>query len=196
MNLGTSSQPQQLPQHRLSDTPPNSPPHSPTQSSHYESEYNRQATVQRTKDMITGKWTTLTRDCNKFAGIVEEHARLSAWDVLKNHHKWRGVKAVVPGRRVRTAEDIEEPNELFRGDTIPRPPGKPRPTKSQKSDSSRSAGSSSTGGEAFKEMVQEELRIKRQFFFDILDIQKKFEELKFLNFNTEGMSPKDAANIE
>ncbi|GJS19659.1 RNA-directed DNA polymerase, eukaryota, reverse transcriptase zinc-binding domain protein [Tanacetum coccineum] len=76
----------------------------------------------------------------KITRIVEEHARLSgendsmwlarcyktfaenylyafthyeAWDVLKNHHKWRGVKVVVPGRRVRTVEDIEEPNELF-----------------------------------------------------------------------------------
>ncbi|GJW40799.1 heteroglycan glucosidase 1 [Tanacetum coccineum] len=83
-----------------------------------------------------------------------------AWDVLKNHHKWRGIKAVVPGRRVRTAEYIEKSNELFRGDTIPRPPGKPRPSKSQESDSSRSTGSSSMGGEDFKEMVQEELRIE------------------------------------
>ncbi|GJR34653.1 hypothetical protein Tco_1210337 [Tanacetum coccineum] len=138
--------------------------------------------------MITVKWTTLTHDCNKFAGIVEEHARLNgendltwlarcyksfenyfyafthyeALEVLKNHHKWRGVKAFAPGRRVRTAEDIEEPNELFRGHTIPRPPDKPRPNKSLKCDSSRSTRSSSTGGDAFKEMVQEELRIKRE----------------------------------
>ncbi|GJY83191.1 hypothetical protein Tco_0496567 [Tanacetum coccineum] len=121
------------------------------------SEYNHHATVQRTKDMITGKWTTLTRVCNKFAVIVDKNARLSGendstwqarcyktffqlwgspfvhydtWDVLKDHHKWRGVKVVKPGRRVRTTEDLEEPNELFRDDTIPRPPGKPRPSKS------------------------------------------------------------------
>ncbi|GJW11395.1 hypothetical protein Tco_1577222 [Tanacetum coccineum] len=113
--------------------------------------------------MIAGNWTILIHDCNKFVGIVEEHARLSgendstwlarcyktffenyrfafvhyeAWDVLKNHRKWRGVKVVVLGRRIRTAEDIEEPNEQFRGDTIPRLPGKLRPTKSQNSDSS------------------------------------------------------------
>ncbi|GKD77843.1 hypothetical protein Tco_1340464 [Tanacetum coccineum] len=108
--------------------------------------------------MVTRKLTTFTRDCNKFAAIVDEHALLSgendstwlarcyrrfsetwvfafihyeAWDVLKNHHKWHGVKAVVPERCVRTVEDIEEPNELFRGVTIPRPPCKPRPSKSQ-----------------------------------------------------------------
>ncbi|GJR61227.1 hypothetical protein Tco_1503389 [Tanacetum coccineum] len=73
--------------------------------------------------MITGKWTTFARDCNNFARIVEEHARLSAWDVLKNHHKRRGVKAIILGRSVRTADDIEEPDELFRGDTITRPLG-------------------------------------------------------------------------
>ncbi|GKD58825.1 hypothetical protein Tco_1296334 [Tanacetum coccineum] len=73
-----------------------------------------------------------------------------AWDVLKNHHKRRGVKAVVSERRVRTVEDIEEPNELFQGDTIPHQPGKTMPSKIQRSDSSRSARSSSTGREAFK----------------------------------------------
>ncbi|GKB59837.1 hypothetical protein Tco_0916023 [Tanacetum coccineum] len=54
----------------------------------------------------------------------------NAQDVLKDHHKWCGVKVVKPGRRVRTTKDLEEPNELFRDDTIPRPPGKPRPSKS------------------------------------------------------------------
>ncbi|GKF35087.1 hypothetical protein Tco_0108287, partial [Tanacetum coccineum] len=115
---------------------------------------------------------------------------------VENHHKWRGVKAVVPGRRVRTAEDIEEPNELFRGDAIPRPPGKPRPSKIQKSDSSRSAGSASTGGQAFKEMVQEELLIEREKNGFYRYTNKNFAELKFLNFSTDGMKPKDAANIE
>ncbi|GJV41674.1 hypothetical protein Tco_1420114 [Tanacetum coccineum] len=80
--------------------------------------------------MVTGKWTTLTRNCNKFVAIVDAHARLSgendsmwlarcyktfaktwgfafihyeAWDVLKNQHKWRGVKADVPKKHVRIA---------------------------------------------------------------------------------------------
>ncbi|GJU74463.1 hypothetical protein Tco_1265868 [Tanacetum coccineum] len=150
--------------------------------------------------MITGKWSTLTRDCNKFVGIVDEHQWLSgendstwlsscykvftetwgyafvhyqACDVLKDHHKWRCVKVVVPGRRVRKAEDIEDPNELFRDDTIPRPPDKSRPTKSQKSDSSKSAGSSSTCEEAFMDMVQEELRLERARKLDLSKREKK-----------------------
>ncbi|GKD53217.1 hypothetical protein Tco_1286604 [Tanacetum coccineum] len=131
MNLVNSSQstPMMPPQQRLRD----SPMHSLSQTSQSsrlpsENEYNRHASYKRTKDMITGKWTTLTRDCNKFVGVVEN---INAWDVLKDHHKWRGVKVVVPGRRVRTAEDIEDPNELFRDDTIPRSLGNPMPTKSQ-----------------------------------------------------------------
>ncbi|GJZ65189.1 hypothetical protein Tco_0621885, partial [Tanacetum coccineum] len=142
--------------------------------------------------MITKKWTTLTRDCNKFARIVEENARLSgendstwlarcyktfsnnwgfafvhyeAWDVLKKHHKWCGVKFVVPERRVGTAEDIEESNELFRGDTIPRPPGKLRPTKSQ----------NPTRPDPRDHLRREEMLSRKC---------------------TEGMRPEDAANIE
>nr|GEW38202.1 hypothetical protein [Tanacetum cinerariifolium] len=186
------------------------------------SEYNHHETVHRTKDMIMRKWTTLTCDCNKFVAIVDENAWLSgehdstwqarcyktfvqlcgsqfvhydAWNVLKDHYKWRGVKPVRPRRRVHTTEDLEEPNELFRDDTIPRPPRKPRPSKSQRSDSSKSVGSSSTGKDpkAFKEMVQEELeRYKNGFYRNV----KKIEEIKFLNFSTEGMRPEDEANFE
>ncbi|GJZ68128.1 hypothetical protein Tco_0631368 [Tanacetum coccineum] len=131
MNLVNSSRstPMMPPQQRLRD----SPMHSLSQTSQSsrlpsENEYNRLASYKRTKDMITGKWTTLTRDCNKFVEVVEN---INAWDVLKDHHKWRGVKAVVPGRRVCTNEDIEDPNELFREDTISRSLGNPMPTKSQ-----------------------------------------------------------------
>ncbi|GJT35648.1 hypothetical protein Tco_0926067 [Tanacetum coccineum] len=117
--------------------------------------------------MITRKWTTLTRDCNKSVAIVDEHGRLSGendstW-LARCYKTFAELGAIVPERRVRTAEDFEEPNELCRGDTVPRPPGKPRPSKSKKLDSSRSTRSSSTGGEAFKEMVQEELRIERPY---------------------------------
>nr|GEZ93409.1 hypothetical protein [Tanacetum cinerariifolium] len=101
--------------------------------------------------MIARKWSILTRACNKFVAIVDENNRLSgendsswqslcykmfvqlcgtpfvhfhAWDVLKDHHKSRGVKSVKPKRRVRMAEDLEEPNEQFQDDKIPCPPAK------------------------------------------------------------------------
>ncbi|GKB10560.1 hypothetical protein Tco_0844483 [Tanacetum coccineum] len=88
------------------------------------SEYNWHASYKRTKDMITRKSTALTRDCNKFVRILEEHARLSTWEVLKDYNKWRRIKVIVPRRRVRTTEDIVEPNELFRDETIPRTPAR------------------------------------------------------------------------
>ncbi|GJT95973.1 hypothetical protein Tco_1091491 [Tanacetum coccineum] len=102
--------------------------------------YNGHALFPRPNDMITGKWTSLTRDCNKFAGIFAQLEQLSGendstwltrcykriretrggacahyetWDVLKDHHKWGGAKVVVLGRRVHTDDDVEEPNKLF-----------------------------------------------------------------------------------
>ena len=47
--------------------------------------------------------------------------------ILKDHHKWRSTKSVVPGRRVRMIDGIKELNELFWDDTIPRPPGQGLP---------------------------------------------------------------------
>ncbi|GJT49697.1 hypothetical protein Tco_0975854 [Tanacetum coccineum] len=156
MNLSTSSQPTQQ---RLRNTPPNSPPHLSTQASQSES-----SSVGKGKPRGKGRKPRPKKADITHTRWTQSGEKLLAETVgcVENHHKWRGVKAVVPGRRVRTAEDIEEPNELFRGDAIPRPPGKPRPSKIQKSDSSRSAGSASTGGQAFKEMVQEELLIERE----------------------------------
>ncbi|GKF09419.1 hypothetical protein Tco_0043643, partial [Tanacetum coccineum] len=122
MNLGTSSQPQQC----LRDTPSNLPPHLPTQASQSESSPSEKEKREAKEENPDQRKST--------SHIPGRHKKKKnfwpkPWDVLKNHHKWRGVKAVVPGRRVRTAEDIEEPNELFRGDTIPHPPGKPMPSK-------------------------------------------------------------------
>ncbi|GJY20753.1 hypothetical protein Tco_0393319 [Tanacetum coccineum] len=110
--------------------------------------------------MITRKWMTLSPYCNKFTGIVAAYERLSAWEVFKNHLKWRDAKAVIPGRRIHSDDEVEEPNKLFQNDPHPRPPGKSRPPMSQKSDSTTTTGSSSSR-EVVKEMVQEELRQER-----------------------------------
>nr|GEU44077.1 HAD-like domain-containing protein [Tanacetum cinerariifolium] len=185
------------------------------------SEYNRHASFKRKKDMITGKWTTLTRDCNKFAAIVAQYERLSgenestwvtrcykhfqeiwgfafvhheAWEVLKGHSKWRDTKAFVPERRVRADDDVEDPNELFRNDPQPCPLDKPRLSKSKKSDSTKMVGSSSSR-EAFKEMVQEELRQYRAKKVDLIATRIKLEELKFLTTSIEGLLEEDAELI-
>ncbi|GJX70933.1 retrovirus-related pol polyprotein from transposon TNT 1-94 [Tanacetum coccineum] len=59
--------------------------------------------------------------------------------------------------------DLEDPNKLFFDDPQPRSPGKPRRTKSQKSDSTTMVGSSSSR-EAFKELFQKEMRQDREGF--------------------------------
>ena len=50
---------------------------------------------------------------------------------LERSPQWRGTKAIVLGRLVRTADDVEEPTKLFQDDTIPSSAGKPRPSNSQ-----------------------------------------------------------------
>lgn len=171
------------------------------------SEYNRHASFKRTKDMITGKWTTLTRDCNKFTGIVAQYERLSgekdstwvthcykkfqeiwgfafvhyeAWDVLKGHSKWRDTKAVVTGRRVRTVDDAKDPNELFRNDPQPRSLSKPRLPESKKLD---------------KDMFQEKLRQNHEKRMELIKTQLELAELKFLAISTIGLAKEDAEMI-
>ncbi|PWA54555.1 zinc finger, PARP-type [Artemisia annua] len=101
-----------------------------------------------------------------------------AWDVLKGHSKWRDTKAVVPGRRVRTVDDVEDQNELFRND--PQPLSKPRLSESKKLD---------------KDMFQEKLRQNHEKRMDLIKTQLKFEELKFLAFSTIGLAKEDAEMI-
>ncbi|GJU03833.1 hypothetical protein Tco_1114171 [Tanacetum coccineum] len=137
----------------------------------------------------------------KFVAIVDENARLSGendstWQA-RYHHKWHGVKAVRPGRHVRTAEDLKEPNELFRDDTISRPPasqGLARvkyPIRLDRRDHLQREKVPKFSGKWSKKGCG--LNVKKM---DFIETQKKFEELKFLNFSTDGMRPEDAAKVE
>ncbi|GJX82765.1 hypothetical protein Tco_0332246 [Tanacetum coccineum] len=90
---------------------------------------------------------------------------------MGGHHKWRGAKVVVLKRRICTTNDVEEPNELFRDDIIPRTPDKPRPYKSKISDSFKWVGSTLMGKEAFKDMLQEELRQEHAKRLDFIATQ-------------------------
>nr|GEW53475.1 hypothetical protein [Tanacetum cinerariifolium] len=87
---------------------------------------------------------------------VNAFVRFCAWEVLKHISKWRLTKPVVSRRRHRIdvgeGMDLEDLYKLFRDDPLSRHPDKPRRTKTQKSDSAATVGSSPSG-EAFKEMV-------------------------------------------
>nr|GEW63265.1 hypothetical protein [Tanacetum cinerariifolium] len=53
----------------------------------------------------------------------QEHSNQMALLQLEQQYQFHNFGAlVVPGRRIRTDDDIEESNELFQNDTIPRPP--------------------------------------------------------------------------
>ncbi|GJW34559.1 probable trehalase [Tanacetum coccineum] len=84
------------------------------------------------------------------------------------------------------AEDIEDPNELFHDDTIPHPPGKQMPTKSQKSDSSKSARSSSTvlDYESLRKCIFK-IQSFLQVLIDALNVSLSFEYVHVASMDLE-----------
>ncbi|GKC61041.1 hypothetical protein Tco_1088639 [Tanacetum coccineum] len=137
----------------------------------------------RTKNMMTGKWTRMHGDCQRFNAIYKHLTRKSGendadlvenaktsylercgkkiqyphvWNILKNYPKWNA------------AEPIDEDNleELFGPDPRERPAGKQRASKKQKSCDTSSAGGStggSTGGsqsESISSLVSQDYRRK------------------------------------
>ncbi|GKC61082.1 hypothetical protein Tco_1088680 [Tanacetum coccineum] len=117
----------------------------------------------RTKNMLTGKWTRINGDCQKFNAIYKHLERKSgeneadhietaktnfmaqskgrkflldyAWRILKNHSKWDALKPL----------DTNDHTKIFGPDVRPRPAGKTRPTKKTKSETTESSGGSASG---------------------------------------------------
>nr|GEX02829.1 homeodomain-like protein [Tanacetum cinerariifolium] len=99
-----------------------------------------------------------------------------------DHHKWRGVKAIEPKRRVRWPRMLKSQTSYFETIQYHVLPESQGPTRVK---NPTFAGSSLGAKGAFKEMVQKELRQKRARKLELLDRQQKFEELKFIDFSTE-----------
>ncbi|GKE91198.1 hypothetical protein Tco_1572293, partial [Tanacetum coccineum] len=127
----------------------------------------------RTKNLLTGKWTPMNREVGKFNLLVNEtkamsgenddnlmtrieilyraHEKLdskhkSAWNILKDKHKWNNPEST-NARRNRNRVINEEP-DLFGDDPLPRPPGLQRIAKSQRS--SNSTATSGSNRQCFK----------------------------------------------
>ncbi|GKB55322.1 hypothetical protein Tco_0906075 [Tanacetum coccineum] len=107
--------------------------------------------------MITGKWNRMQPDCQKFHAIYKGITRKSGendgdvleaakaeysacnkgkkfayehgWRVLKKHPKWDAAYHF----------DSEDHTEIFGPDARPRPPGKTRPAKKTKSETTESS---------------------------------------------------------
>ncbi|GJZ68875.1 hypothetical protein Tco_0632425 [Tanacetum coccineum] len=133
----------------------------------------------RTRHMLTGKWTRINGDCQKFNAIYKHLERKSGeneadhieaakitfaaqqstgrkyqlehcWRILKGHSKWDALKPL----------DTEDHTEIFDPDVRPRPAGKNRPAKKTKSETTGSTGGSALG--SLSDYVSEDLRRKLQ----------------------------------
>ncbi|GKE15759.1 hypothetical protein Tco_1423336 [Tanacetum coccineum] len=134
----------------------------------------------RTKNMMTGKWTRMHGDCQRFNAIYKHLTRKSGendadlvenakttymelygnkkiqyvhvWNILKNYPKWN------------VAESIDEDNlqELFGPDPRERPAGKQRASKKQKSVDTSSVGGSTGGSqsESISSLVSQDYKRK------------------------------------
>ncbi|GJV29409.1 glutathione S-transferase T3-like protein [Tanacetum coccineum] len=121
----------------------------------YNKEAKKKGFTERTKNMLTGKWTPMNTTVLKFNQLVQETAvhsgendddhmsrvmlyatvggefkHRSAWLFLKGKHKWTNPDSTLQ-RRSRLLGTDEEP-EHFEDDELPRPPGLQRLAKSQR----------------------------------------------------------------
>ncbi|GJR85106.1 hypothetical protein Tco_0209117 [Tanacetum coccineum] len=166
--------------------------------------------VSRTKNMITGKWNRMHPDCQKFHAIYKGITRKSGendgdvleaakaeysacnkgkkfayehgWRVLKKHPKWDAADHF----------DSEDHTEIFGPDARPRPPGKTRPAKKTKSETTESSAGSGSG--SMKDVLNEELRQKIQAGKSAYEAKKvkeqsatELNELQFLTIDADSL---------
>ena len=192
----------------------------------YNNEATRLNYATRTKNMLTGKWTPMNRLVKKWNTVVDETAvmsgendidfmtrchilfkkttgcefkHMSAWEFLKDKHKWKNPDSTL-ARRNRLRHSQEEP-EHFGPDDLPRPDGMYRVNKSQRS--SNSTASSGSNPALFQEMLQMQIELDRKAKMDVLEreslarvnlyeSQKIAEEMRVLEMDTSRMDPINA----
>ena len=184
-------------------------------------EFNRKNFQNRNKDMLSSKWHTLNGNCQKFLACYERAVRTrksgenevddmrnarkmyryehkgmpftqeDAWLILKKCPKWDAPAPIdltgdVPG---------QSNQELFGDDVRPRPAGKPRNSKKQKSDTSTSTGGSASSN---LESMTNELRLRReaaQMAYDAARMKDetttRLEEFRFLGMKMSEIDPEE-----
>ncbi|GJZ46128.1 hypothetical protein Tco_0593724 [Tanacetum coccineum] len=123
-----------------------------------------------------------------------------AWAILRQHAKWDAPEVAPVDLTEDETGDFHatvNTDELFGADPRPRPPGKQRPGKKPKSDTSASTGGSHSS--QFGEFVSHELRLKREAAEKAFEASKdkdetikSLEELRFLALSTKDLSDDDA----
>ncbi|GKD00920.1 hypothetical protein Tco_1171194 [Tanacetum coccineum] len=143
------------------------------------------------------------RDENKNNSFIHE----DAWSILRKHAKWDAPDPA-PVDLTEDENVLDEhvfglnTDELFGSDARPRPPGKQRPGKKIKSDTSASTGGSNSSSQ-FGEFMSHELRLKREAAEKAFEVSKekertitRLEELRFLALSMKDLEDDDAYWIE
>nr|GEW19105.1 hypothetical protein [Tanacetum cinerariifolium] len=168
----------------------------------YNTEAKRRGFIEHTKNMLTGKWTSMNASIQKFNQLVAETLALSmendedwitrvkilfkthvgtefkhksAWLFLKGKHKWTNPEST-NARRYRFRVTDEEP-EHFGDDALPRPPGLQRIAKSQRS-GSNSTASSGSNPLMYQEFMKEQYELDRKAKMEV--IAQESEERRML----------------
>ncbi|GJW46564.1 hypothetical protein Tco_0078210 [Tanacetum coccineum] len=162
----------------------------------YNQEANKKGFQERTKNMLTGKWTPMNAAVMKFNQLYEETLAHSG-ENDENH-----MARVLQLSRLRGTD--KEPDH-FGDDELPRPPGLQRITKSQRS-GSNSTASSGSNPVAYQEFMAEQYDLDRKAKMQVLSqesedrrrliqAQKIAEDIKVLQIDTSGMDPTYAVII-
>ncbi|GKC16047.1 hypothetical protein Tco_1012829 [Tanacetum coccineum] len=173
----------------------------------------------RTKNMLTGKWTRMHGDCQRFNAYYKQANRKSGeneadlietvktvylervgkkfqyphvWKILKEYPKWDAAEPI----------DGDNLQEVFGPDKRERPAGKQRAGKKQKSvETSGSTGGSQS--ESVSSLVSQDYRRKCDAAERAYEAQrekdlaiKKCEEMRFLMIDTSNLPPHKRAFIE
>ncbi|GJZ42591.1 hypothetical protein Tco_0589846 [Tanacetum coccineum] len=146
----------------------------------------------RTKNMMTGNWTRMHGDCQRFNAIYKQLTRKSG----------ESGADLVENAKMSYMERYDNLQELFGPDPRERPAGKQRAPKKQKLVDTSSVGGStggSTGGsqsESISSLVSQDYRRKCDAAERAYEAQrekdlaiKKCEEMKFLMIDTSNLPP-------
>ncbi|GJU39260.1 hypothetical protein Tco_1192217 [Tanacetum coccineum] len=127
--------------------------------------------VSRTKNMITGKWNRMHPDCQKFHAIYKGITRKSGEN---------------------DGDVLEAAKAEYSAYARPRPPGKTRPAKKTKSETTESSAGSGSG--SMKDVLNEELRQKIQAGKSAYEAKKikeqsatELNELQFLTIDADSL---------
>ncbi|GJU62170.1 hypothetical protein Tco_1244005 [Tanacetum coccineum] len=173
----------------------------------YNQEANKKGFQERTKNMLTGKWTPMNAAVMKFNQLYEETLAHSGKN-NENHMTMIGTSEKNPEstlqRRSRLRGTDKEPDH-FGDDELPRPPGLQRIAKSQRS-GSNSTASSGSNPIAYQEFMAKQYDLDRKAKMQVLSqesedrrqliqAQKIAEDMKVFQIDTSGMNPTYAAII-